>query len=229
MTPPDETQDAPTRRRAPGKRTLAIATAAVAALALSASTYLSWPGWTQENSAGGEAAAGGTRSSNGIVAVGPRPDPAPNDAPGLANKPDVPTPLPPEQAKVAVKKYLDSSVAVNPAASGSGDDLTAAASGAILAEAQNDTQELEANGWTREGFASIEALIIVSSDTAIDPATVVAQACVDSSKVRTLDHDGKPVGSSGSTVQRALNIYTLQYVSGAWKVVARTFPDDPSC
>ncbi|TFD14066.1 hypothetical protein E3T37_14175 [Cryobacterium sp. TMT2-10] len=126
-----------------------------------------------------------------------------------------------------MEKFLKASVAVDPTGSGATDDLTAAASGAILAEAQNDTQELETNGWKREGAATIEALTIVRSDPAADPATVVAQACVDSSKVRTLDADGEPVGTPGT--QRALNLYTLQYISGAWKVVARSFPDDFAC
>jgi hypothetical protein len=236
MQQPDQDPEAPTRRI---RRKLLLGFAALAAVALSTTSYL---GALASSEANGEASGTRTsgesvsasetrtpRASDAPAAPDPSPDPASPETPGLSNKPDVPTPLPPEQAKIAAKKFLDASVTVDPAAPDSNAGLGDAASGAILAEVENDAQELEANGWTRQGSATIEALTIVSSDSSTDPATVVAQACVDSSKVMTLDYDGKPVGTSGSAGQRALNIYTLQDIAGTWKVVARTFPDNPTC
>ncbi|MFO7690903.1 MAG: hypothetical protein R6W83_10195 [Cryobacterium sp.] len=235
----DEDSAPPTRRRILNRRVLGFA--ALTAVALTATTYLAAPAFSEANreaarpqTPGESVTAVETRPPAPVAptapaAPAPAPEPPAPDAPGLSNKPDTPTPLPPEQAKAAVKKFLDSSVAVDPAAPAPDAVLGDAASGSILAEIENDTQELEANGWTRKGTATIEAMTIVSSDSSTDPATVVAQVCVDSSKVLTLDHSGEPVGSSGSTVQRALNIYTLHYIAGVWKVVARTFPDNPDC
>ena len=232
---PDEPTAARTRRRFLSKRMLGFAV--VAAVALSATTYFAALASPEKDSEGAQprtssesVAAGTTRARSApVVPAAPDSGRTVPEAPGQSNKPDVPTPLSPAQANAAAKKFLDSSIAVDPAAPDSNVGLGDAASGAILSEVENDTQELEANGWTRQGVATIEALTIVSSDSSTDPATVVAQACVDSSKVMTLDHSGKPVGDSGSVIQRALNIYTLQYIAGAWKVVARTFPDNPTC
>ena len=236
MQQPDVDPQAPTRRF---RRKRLLGFIALAAVSLGATSYL---GALASSEANGDVAGTRTsgesdsaseprtlRASAAPGAPDPSPGPASPETPGLSNKPDVPTPLPPEQATIAAKKFLDASVTVDPSAPDSNAGLGDAASGAILAEVENDAQELEANGWTRQGSATIEALTIVSSDSSTDPATVVAQACVDSSKVMTLDHSGKPVETSGSAGHRALNIYTLQDIAGTWKVVARTFPDNPTC
>lgn len=231
MVQPNDNQGRPTRRRLPGKRTLALGVAAVAAIALSATTYLSGQAPAAENTA-----AGGTRTSSESVAVTPpetsteglteTSEARANKAPG-ADKPD--TPLPPDHAKARIKKFLDVTVPADPAAPGSDAELEDAARGAIREEVANDKQELKANGWSRRGNATVESVTIISSDLTTEPATSIAHACVDSSKVVTLDADKKPVGTSGTSTQRALNIYTLHYIAGEWRVVARSFPDNPAC
>lgn len=209
-------QELPTPGRVLARRTLGAA--AIAVVALSAAVYVA----IQVQSPATTPAGGTPTSSASPPAAG-------SGTSGDAPAPATAGPLPPDQADAAVKKFLDASVAVDPAAPGTTDALTNAAAGAILAEAQNDRQELEANGWTREGAATVEALTIIQSDSQAQPAIVVAEACVDSSMVRTLDADGEPVGTSGDSAQRALNLYTLQYLAGAWKVVARSFPDEFAC
>jgi hypothetical protein len=231
MAQPNDNQNRPTRR-APGKRALALGLAAVAAIALSATTYLSGQAPSAENTA-----AGGTRTSSESVAVAPpetsteglaeTSESQTSKAPGVAKKPE--TPLPPDHAQARIKKFLDVTVPADPAAPGSNAELEDAARGAILAEVENDNQELKANGWSRRGNATVETVTILSSDIESDPAVTIAQACVDSSKVVTVDSGKKPVGASGKTVQRALNIYTLHYIADEWRVVARTFPDNTAC
>lgn len=232
---PNDDQEPPTRRRVPGKRTIAVGTATLAAAALTATSFFSWAAPSTEN------AAGGTRTSNERVAVA-APESGSDDAQGQtsaaataqtsaaagqARKPE--TPLPPDHAKARIKKFLDVTVPADPAVPGSNAELEDAARGAIREEVANDKQELQANGWSRRGNATVESVTVVSSDITTDPATSIAHACVDSSKVVTLDADKKPVGSSGTGVQRALNIFTLHYISDEWRVVARSFPDNPAC
>lgn len=233
MTPPTEDPEPPTRRFL-NARTLG--TLGFVVVALGAAAYLTALAVT----APGDETVGPHRSIADVTDVEtpgpsqsspptPGPEQTPSDVPEATDGPAAPSSIPPEDVSAAATKFLESSVAIDPTAADPHPGLGDAASGAILAEVENDAQELEANGWTREGSATIDGLTVVSSDSAADPATVVVQACVDSSKVRTLDHSGEPIGDSGSAVNRALNIYTLQYIDDAWKVVARTFPDDPAC
>jgi len=216
----------PTPHRVLARRVLG----AVVIVALIVSAYIAWQTLSPASTP-----TAGTHTLNTSTPAASDAE-APDDAEAAATDPPDPTaepgaggPLPAEQADAAVQKFLDASVAVDPAAANSTDGLTTAAAGAILDEAQNDAQELEVNGWRREGAATVEAVTIVNSDSATDPGTVVAQACVDSSSVRTLDADGKPLSAPGDTAQRALNLFTLQYISGTWKVVARSFPDEFAC
>lgn len=209
---------------------------AIVAVALSAGAYLTVLAITEahDQAAGAGAsngAAPGSASPRPGASAAPTrpPEPASSEAPEPNAEPDPPAQPVPEEISAAATKFLDATVTVDPAAADPRPGLGDAASGAILAELENDTQELESNGWTREGSATIDGLTLVTSDAAAEPATVVIEACVDSSAVRTLDHSGNPVGDSGSTVQRALNIYTLAYIDDVWKVVARTFPDNPAC
>ncbi|HYI33593.1 MAG TPA: hypothetical protein VEX88_09045 [Glaciibacter sp.] len=232
MKQPNDNHEQPTRRRVPGRRTVALGVAAVAAIALSATAYISGQAPSTENTA-----SSGTRTSSESVAVAPAEsgteglaqtgESQSNKAPGVADKPDAP--LPPDHAKARIKKFLDVTVPADPAAPGSDAELEDAARGAIREEVANDKQELKANGWSRRGNATVESVTIISSDITTDPATSIAHACVDSSKVVTLDADKKPVGSSGTGTQRALNIYTLHYIADEWRVVARSFPDNPAC
>jgi hypothetical protein len=230
MKQPNDNQELAPRRRLRGRRALALGTAALAATALSATAFFSGQAPSTENTA-----SGGTRTSKSVTVAPPAANEAlaetgeaqTSKAPGQANKPD--KPLPPDHAKDRIKKFLDVSVPADPAAPGSDGELEDAARGAIRAEVENDKQELKANGWSRRGNATVETVTIISSDITSDPATTIAHACVDSSKVVTLDADKKPVGASGASVQRALNIYTLHYMSDEWRVVARSFPDNPTC
>ncbi|TBN57991.1 DUF4101 domain-containing protein [Glaciihabitans arcticus] len=125
----------------------------------------------------------------------------------------------PVMADLAVAGFL-TAVATTPAS-----DLPKVASGAILEDLQNEAQELEANGWTRTGRAKVDGVKVTSSNEAAGTATVVA--CVDSSKVATLDENGDRLAAPATA--RALNIYSLSRSDGFWRVVSRTFPDETAC
>jgi hypothetical protein len=64
----------------------------------------------------------------------------------------------------------------------------------------------------------------LSYDTATAQATV--RVCLDSSDVviRNADGDVMPAGSP-----RAWNVFVLEQVDGAWKILRQTFTDDPAC
>jgi hypothetical protein len=89
-----------------------------------------------------------------------------------------------------------------------------------------------------EGFAQASKagdtvdLTAIASDAILDDlhnrssGDVVVAACIDSTAVVTLDAAGTPLPAS---TPRALNLYTLSSETGAWRVVARTFPDETAC
>lgn len=103
-------------------------------------------------------------------------------------------------------------------------ELAALASTAILEDVANDAQELEANGWTRTGTATVAAVTIRSNNAETGEAVVAA--CVDSTTVVTVDAAGEPLGAASG---RALNLYTLSTDAEGWRVTARTFPDETDC
>ncbi|MGV8886135.1 MAG: hypothetical protein ACOH1T_11190 [Microbacteriaceae bacterium] len=107
---------------------------------------------------------------------------------------------------------------------GSSTDLTALASTAILDDFANQAQEFEVSGWTRTGVATVASVTIRSQNRAT--GDVVVAACIDSSKVVTLDASGTPLVSA---TPRALNLYTLAATARDWRVIARTFPDETVC
>jgi hypothetical protein len=105
------------------------------------------------------------------------------------------------------------------------DELTSVAAGAMLDEIEAQKMELEANGWSITGTPRLVSAVV--TDATSDTATVTA--CIDSSDVATLDAQGTPIASSDDSPRRATNIYTLDHHDGTWRVVARTFPNNPDC
>ncbi|SDK63575.1 hypothetical protein SAMN05216282_10954 [Cryobacterium psychrotolerans] len=135
-----------------------------------------------------------------------------------------------ELATSTVKGFLESVAAVDPTSKSLGAKLSAVARGAIVDELENEQQELESNGWTQRGKATVKSVTIISTNLTATPPAAVAQACVDSGKVVTLDADGRPLaGTDPAAAHAALNIYSLQQDGGTWRITARTFPDDPAC
>lgn len=103
--------------------------------------------------------------------------------------------------------------------------LSDVATGAIVKELGNEQLELDSNGWTQTGQSVVDSVKVLR--TTDHGATV--QACIDSSAVKLLDSEGKPIGTP-SADRRALNIYTLvQNTDGTWQVADRSFPDNPTC
>ncbi|MCU1414470.1 MAG: hypothetical protein JWN80_1810 [Microbacteriaceae bacterium] len=132
----------------------------------------------------------------------------------------------PAVATNSIASFLSAVAIVDSSKADPTTQLAGIAAGAIVDEIANERQELTANGWEVTGTPTIASLSVVSETTG-NPPTATVQACVDSSKVVTLDSDGKPLGTASLT--RALNIYTLEYDAAGWKVVARTFPNNPTC
>jgi ABC-type transporter Mla MlaB component len=97
------------------------------------------------------------------------------------------------------------------------------ASGAVLEELANELQELDSNDWTQTGAPVLSDMRIEQADD----SSMTVSVCVDSSGVTTLDSAG--VALPAGTTPRAVNVYTLTLVDGAWLVTNRTFPENPAC
>lgn len=104
------------------------------------------------------------------------------------------------------------------------------AAGAILEEIKNSNQELEANGWKSQGVSTVKSLTILSQELTDSSATMTVQACVDSSAIVVTDSMNVPiVGEGENRNDSALNIFTIQKSDESWRIVARTFPNNPAC
>ena len=209
------------------RRAMLVGLSAAVTLPLCLAAWASLPApatGAAEKAAPPAAAEGGTISAAAPAAPSPTATPpgASKTAPlGALNK---------ELATSTVKGFLDSVAAIDPTSKSLGAKLSAVARGAIVDELENEQQELESNGWTQRGKASVKSVTIISTNLTATPPTAVAQACVDSSKVVTLDADGRPLaGTDPAAAHAALNIYSLQQDGGTWRITARTFPDDPAC
>lgn len=153
----------------------------------------------------------------------PRPTPPPTaEAPAEV--------LTPTAAGGALADFLDevAEVVADPADGIA--DLDDFATGAILAELENDQLELADNGWTRSGRESVVSLEVTATDPDATPPTAIVEACIDSKNVVLLDAAGKPIVSGMTPKQkRSINIYTLVLEGGTWLVADRTFPDEAAC
>ena len=152
-----------------------------------------------------------TRAAEGTT---PTSTPAPVPTPAITAAAGEITP---DVADATVAGFLTALATTEPS------DLPSIASGAILEDLQNEAQELEANDWTRTGTAKVDGVTVLDADE--KSATV--EACVDSSKVATVDENGNRLGEA--SVARALTIYSLSNTDGSWRIVSRTFPDETAC
>lgn len=98
------------------------------------------------------------------------------------------------------------------------------AAGDYLAELETQWQEIVANGWSIEGSPKV-----VSTEVGeVVDNNVEVIACVDSSEVRTIDANGKPIGQN--TVSPARHIFMLgQGSDDTWRITSHSFPNDPAC
>ncbi|MGO4105379.1 hypothetical protein AB4Y63_15620 [Leifsonia sp. YAF41] len=219
----DSAQIARAARRDSRRRTTIVTVSMLATVAVIGLTWSVWPTGTSTTAS--------TQAADQPVVSTPIPTAAaaarPSAAPSASPVPDL---LPPAAATTHVADFLAAAAAIAPDATDTSDRLSKVASGAIIAEIENDQQELVANGWTQEGTPTVVSLTIVSADATAIPPTTVAEACIDSSDVVTLDSDGKSLAGAGNDqTHRALNIFTLQQSGSTWRVISRTFPADTTC
>lgn len=231
-TPEDGVTQKPATQRSASRKRIALVT--VTLLAAVAVVGVAWDAWP----------AGKSSTAEGSPATPPQPDQASTStptstptlspsAPNPTSSPSTPaTPsLPPlKDATVTVSEFLAAAAIIAPDAPDTADQLAKVAAGSIIAEIENDQQELVANGWTQEGTPVVHSISLVSNDATATPPSAVAQACIDSSAVVTFDSDGKPLAGPGDAKpDRAMNIFKLQHDGTSWRVTARTFPDDTTC
>jgi len=150
------------------------------------------------------------------------PTPAPSSAPGLAADT-----LTPKAATAVVASFATAVDHLSPTSGTAA--LDKVVTGAALQEVQAQQLEFKTNGWTATGTTRVTGVKVLRDTTVQRTRTVEVQACVDSSKVRLLNASGKPAFAGTPTMQRALNLYTLQLGTGGWRIVRHSFPTDPTC
>lgn len=107
-------------------------------------------------------------------------------------------------------------------------DLSTVASGVALADVNSEQLEYQQQGLHQEGSITIASSQIVQNDEGATPPTMVIDVCLDRSGITVLDADGKDVGNPDAPT-RVRQIWTMQSVDGAWKLVDRSFDDELSC
>ena len=103
------------------------------------------------------------------------------------------------------------------------------AAGKALDEIQAQIIELHANGWTVRGTTRIGDVKVLHARLTGTHPTAEVQACVDSSHVSVVRSDGRTTPQNPAASRRALNLYSLQADHGVWRIVAHSFPNDPTC
>lgn len=134
----------------------------------------------------------------------------------------------PATAEAAVTGYARAVDAITPKS-----DVASFAgliSGRALDEVQAQALEFKANGWTVTGTTTVDHVKVLQRHPNAAPPSAVVQACVDSSRVAVKTASGKPAfPSSSTTTHRALNLYTLHFTGGAWRIVSHSFPAKTAC
>jgi hypothetical protein len=152
------------------------------------------------------------------------PTPGPSSPAAAGDTPD--EAIQADTAEVVLADYFET---VNALTEPAGlDAASAVATGAALAEIEAQLLEFEVQGWSLKGEPRFEDVTVLTSDLDGTPPTAAVSVCVDSTDVRLLQSDGSPVASVDGP-RRAVNIYTLAFEDGAWRVLDHTFPDDPTC
>lgn len=102
-----------------------------------------------------------------------------------------------------------------------------AVTGAALEDLRNQVAEYEASGWRVVGEPRVVRHRVVRYFDA--PETAVVRACIDNSRVRVVDADGRTVPGSRPASPRSLNVLTLVKVDGEWAVAERRLATRPDC
>lgn len=179
----------------------------------------------------------------------PAKDPSgdPSDAPtGAANPSDSPTSTttspsapdltPEEKTEIGsetsevLETVMKETAQIDPAASTDVvGELSDVAAQGYLSEVESERLEFEAEGWTREGSYSFGDVEIIDHTSTSDREVATVRVCVDSSALVTLRADGEVIEASASSA-RSWNIFVLERSDSAdWRLIGRTFPDDPAC
>lgn len=178
-------------------------------------------------------------ASVAVIALGQSGSPSAQNASATATPTPIPTVVPPTTGPSApaaavedafedlVSSVLDVTTTVN-----AGDidvvldSLKAVAAPIYLSGVEAERMELEDQGWTRSGQATVDGVETLEYDASKTPATASIRACIDSSDVVIHDAAGDVV-TGGSP--RAWKIFAIEQVDGAWKIIGQTFADDPAC
>lgn len=99
--------------------------------------------------------------------------------------------------------------------------------GAALEDLRNQVAEYEASGWRVVGEPRVVRHRVVRYHET--PETAVVRACIDNSRVRVVDADGRAVPGSRPASPRTLNVLTLVKVDGDWAVAERRLAARPDC
>ncbi|HIY25482.1 MAG TPA: hypothetical protein VK122_11105 [Brachybacterium sp.] len=108
-------------------------------------------------------------------------------------------------------------------------ELSDVATRAFLSELEAERLEFETEGWTRTGDYSFGEVEVLEHSTTSDGEVATVRVCVDSSALVTQRADGQVIETSPESA-RAWNIFVLERSDSVdWRIVGRTFPDDPAC
>lgn len=161
----------------------------------------------------------------------------PSDAPtSTATSPSAPDLTPEEKTEIGsetsevLETVMKETAQIDPAASTDVvGELSDVAARGYLSEVEAERLEFETEGWTREGSYSFGDVEVIDHTSTSDAEVATVRVCVDSSALVTRRADGEVIEASSSSV-RAWNIFVLERSDSAdWRLVGRTFPDDPAC
>lgn len=165
-------------------------------------------------------------------------DPAdPTDGPTTADgDPGVPDLTPEQDAEITagtsdvLDKVLEETAPIDPAAPADVvGELSDLAAQGYLSEIEAERLEFEAEGWTRSGsYSYTDAEVIDHSSTGTGEVATV-RVCVDSSALVVRRADGGEIEAPAAST-RSWNLFVFERSDSAgWRLVGRSFPDNPAC
>lgn len=163
-------------------------------------------------------------------------DDAPSDQPTGSPTPAAPAPTSEESAEVSAETaellgtVLAQTAEIDPQApTDVVGDLSGVATRSYLSELESERLEFETEGWSREGSYSLGDVEVLEHSSTSDGEVATVRVCVDSSDLVIRRADGEVIETSPSSA-RAVNVFVLERAdSAAWRIVGRTFPDNPAC
>ena len=132
-----------------------------------------------------------------------------------------------DSASTTLASVVDAGNQILQRADGITEGLDAVTTGFVQGELEALAAERKEQGFRQVGASRVVSTSVRSVDLDATPATIVLNACIDSSDVDVLDENGNSLKESlYNPGHPVLHVYSAVRIDGAWKMSTHDIPDD---